>query len=57
MKIETGEEAGVCTALCDPALFEEVYVENGVVVWLGEIDSVPDAMYDEIKKRGIWVLE
>jgi hypothetical protein len=26
-------------------------------MWPGEIDLAPDAMYDEIKKQGRWVLE
>jgi len=35
---------------------------NGIVdlhalIWPGEIDLAPDAMYDEIKRNGRWVIE
>ena len=33
-----------------------VYVSLGAVTWPGELDLAPDAMYDEIKARGEWVL-
>ncbi len=51
------ENAGVFAELRDPALFAQVYLEYGVVMWPGEIDLAPDAMYDEIKKKGRWILE
>jgi hypothetical protein len=47
---------GVFEALKDPVLFKKVYVEYGAVTWPGELDLAPDAMYDEIKKNGEWVL-
>jgi len=56
-KLIMGDEAGIFAVLRDPALFAEVYVEYGAVVWPGEIDLAPDAMYDEIRKEGRWVLE
>ena len=46
--------AGVFARLADPELFSRASVEYGVVVWPGEIDLAPDAMYAEIKKTGIW---
>ena len=49
--------AGVFAALRDPALFAKAHVEYGAVVWPGEIDPAPDAMYDEIKNQGRWVPE
>lgn len=49
-------DAGVFSALTDPALFEQVFVEYGAVTWPDEIDLAPDAMYAEIKKTGVWVL-
>jgi hypothetical protein len=49
--------AGVFAALRDPVIFEQAYVECGVVTWPGGIDLAPDAMYDEIKKQGFWILE
>jgi len=49
-------DAGVFTALADPARFAAVYVEFGAVTWPGEIDLAPDAMHAEISAREIWVL-
>lgn len=50
-------QAGVFSRLRDPALFDQVFLDCGAVTWPGEIDLAPDAMYDEIKKQGRWVLE
>ena len=47
---------GVFEVLKDPSLFSQAYVEHGVVTWPGDLDLAPDAMYDEIKKNGEWVL-
>lgn len=49
--------AGVFAALADPSIFGQVHVEHGAVTWPGEIDLAPDAMYVEIKKCGVWVLQ
>ena len=49
--------AGVFAQLADPVLFAQAYVEYGAVVWPGEIDLAPDAMYTEIKKSGEWNLK
>src|SRR3990172_12196872 len=54
-RLVLSDRAGIFATLRDPALFAEVYVEYGAVVWPGEIDLAPDAMYDEIKKEGRWV--
>jgi hypothetical protein len=48
--------AGVFSALTDPALFNKVFLDFGAVAWPGELDLAPDAMYDEIKAKGEWVL-
>ncbi|MCX7126189.1 MAG: DUF2442 domain-containing protein [Gammaproteobacteria bacterium] len=50
------ERAGVFSVLKDVKLFNQVYLEYGAVTWPGEIDLAPDAMHDEIKKHGTWVL-
>lgn len=42
--------AGIFTALADPAVFAQAHIEYGAVTWPGEIDLAPDAMYAEIKK-------
>lgn len=51
------EQAGVFSKLRDPEVFAQVYLEYGAVAWPGEIDLAPDAMYDEIRAHGRWVLE
>ena len=48
--------AGIFTALRDPAVFKQVFVESGAVTWPGEIDLAPDAMHQEIKRNGEWLL-
>jgi hypothetical protein len=50
------EDAGVFASLRDPDVFARAYLDYGAVTWPGEIDIGPDAMYDEIKARGEWVL-
>ncbi|MDH5642482.1 MAG: DUF2442 domain-containing protein [Nitrospira sp.] len=47
---------GVFEPLKDPAYFKQVYVDHGAVAWPGQIDLAPDAMYQEIKAKGVWVL-
>ncbi len=56
-RLVMSDSAGIFAKLRDPALFTQAYVEYGAVVWPGEIDLAPDAMYDEIKKHGQWVPE
>jgi hypothetical protein len=50
------DKAGVFAVLKDISLFNQVYLECGVVTWPGEIDLAPDAMYDQIRSFGKWVL-
>jgi hypothetical protein len=52
-----GADAGVFEALRDPVTFARVRVEHGAVTWPGELDLAPDAMYEEIKAKGQWVLK
>jgi hypothetical protein len=47
---------GVFTPLSDPAFFKQVYLDQGAVAWPGQIDLAPDAMYQEIKEKGVAVL-
>jgi hypothetical protein len=49
-------DAGVFAALRDPEVFAQAFVSYGAVTWPGEIDLAPDAMYDEIRVHGKWVL-
>ena len=50
------DRAGIFSKLRDIKIFNQVYLEYGVVTWPGEIDLAPDAMHDEIKQHGHWVL-
>ena len=50
-------EAGVFASLRDSNTFNQVQLEHGVTTWPGEIDLAPDAMYDEIKSNGVWILK
>jgi Protein of unknown function (DUF2442). len=43
--------------LRDPDLFARAAVHLGAVEWPGEIDLAPDAMYDEIRAHGQWILD
>jgi len=47
---------GVFEALKNPDYFSKVTCADGFVAWPGDIDLAPDAMYDEIKKHGAWIL-
>lgn len=48
---------GVFAPLKQVSFFAKVFVQDGVVTWPGEIDLAPDAMHDEIKEHGEWVLK
>lgn len=52
-----GPDAGVFQALRDPKLFAQVGLDHGAVTWSGNLDLAPDAMYDEIKAKGRWVID
>ncbi len=43
--------------LRDPEFFANAAVHLGAVEWPGEIDLAPDAMYDEIRAHGQWILD
>lgn len=47
---------GVFEVLKNPDVFSKVTCEHGFVEWPGEIDLAPDAMYEEVKKSGVWEL-
>ncbi|MES2390212.1 MAG: DUF2442 domain-containing protein [Acidobacteriota bacterium] len=51
-----GDRAGVFAALRDPVEFAKVGIGLGTVMWANELDLAPDAMYDAIKRDGVWVL-
>ena len=49
--------AGVFARLRDRSLFAQAHVEMGAVVWPGELDLAPDAMYAAIKAHGEWRID
>ncbi len=48
--------SGVFARLRDRALFEQVYLAHGAVMWPGELDIAPDAMHAAIRRHGEWRL-
>lgn len=56
MKFEPSFFRGVFAPLIDPKVFATVHMEDGVVTWPDELDLAPDAMHDEIKRNGCWVV-
>jgi hypothetical protein len=51
-----GKRAGVFAALAAPEEFAKVGLGYGTVMWANELDLAPDAMYEEFKRAGVWVL-
>ena len=47
---------GVFSHLRDTLQFQQVMLVDGVVTWPGELDLAPDAMHDELKRNGQWLL-
>jgi hypothetical protein len=50
------DKAGIFASLKDLNVFNQAYLVYGAITWPGEIDLAPDAMYDEIKHKGEWIL-
>ena len=48
---------GVFEPLKLNSFFTQARIEHGAVTWPGELDLAPDAMYDAVKSKGIWVLQ
>jgi len=44
------DNAGVFATLRDPGIFAMARLEYGAILWPGDIDIAPDAMYDEIRR-------
>jgi hypothetical protein len=57
VKFKPSHLTGVFEALRDETYFKQVSIRYGAVTWPDELDLAPDAMHDEIKKHGEWVLE
>ena len=43
-------------SLADPEVFSRVGLGLGTVMWANEMDLAPDAMYEAIRRDGVWVL-
>ncbi len=56
VRFEPTHLGGVFEPLRDPAVFAQVRIEFGAVTWPGNIDLAPDAMYEQIKRNGEWIL-
>jgi hypothetical protein len=52
VQLDLSELSGVLAPLRDPEFFERVFVDHGTVAWPGGIDLAPDAMYQQVVKRG-----
>ena len=48
---------GVFEALRDPKELRRILIRHGAVAWACGVDLAPDAMHEEIKKNGRWVLD
>ena len=55
-RLITSDNAGIFMALRDSQLFKSVYLNYGSVAWPGDLDLAPDAMYNEIKDKGEWII-
>jgi hypothetical protein len=51
-----GKCAGVFAQLANEQEFNRVFVEGSAVGWASGLDLAPDAMYEEIKRNGVWIL-
>lgn len=50
-------EGTVFEPLRNPAVFAQAQIVLGAIHWPNGADLAPDAMYDAIHERGVWVLD
>lgn len=55
-RLVNGKNAGIFSALADPALFEQVRIELGVITWTNGADFDPDWLHEEIRTHGQWLV-
>ena len=56
--LDSGKVDGtIFQPLRDPAFFRQVRAEEGAVTWPNGADLAPDAMYDAIVERGVWLMD
>ncbi len=53
----TDLDGTIFESLRDPVIFAQAQVVLGAIQWPNGADLAPDAMYDAIRERGIWVLD
>jgi hypothetical protein len=56
IRFTPGHLTGVFALLKNPPFFKQVFLDHGAVAWPGQIDLAPDAMYPEIKEKGVALL-
>ncbi len=56
VRFEASHLTGVFEPLRNEEFFRQVHLDSGAVAWPGNIDLAPDAMYEEIKAKGEWLL-
>jgi len=52
VQLAPAELTGVLAPLRGQSFLERVYIDHGALAWSGEIDLAPDAMYEQVAKRG-----
>lgn len=55
-RLVNGKNAGMFSALADPAVFEQVRIELGVITWPNGADFDPDWLHEEISSQGEWLV-
>jgi len=51
IRLRTEDLTGVLAPLNDPGFFRQVFIDQGTLVWPGEIDLATDAMHAEIARE------
>ena len=49
-------DCGVFEPLREVSLFNQVFVDDGVVTWPGGLDLAPDTMHQELGKAGVYAM-
>ena len=44
-------------SLHDEAIFQQAFLDMGTVTWPSGAELAPDAVYEQIRRNGRWVLE
>lgn len=56
VRFQPGFFRGVFSHLTVPTMLRQVSVVDGAVTWSDGLDLAPDAMYEEIKQHGEWLV-